>query len=116
MKRFLNLLLICVSLSISGWTVERFDWNTIINFAPRKTSGGNSREGFQVLHFGSHNKPYEKDSKAVDFVKQYLSAADALTSDAEVLRVASDSVTLQGLYLQIGVKRYSRKLWLKGKN
>lgn len=58
--------------------------------------------GHQVLHFGTQDYPYELP-EAVDFVKKYLSKAKRLETDADLVRFASDQVTLSGAYLELGV-------------
>ncbi len=78
---------------------EKFDWGKVLHLPP----GANEIDGNQILHFKSKNKPYWTDEKAAAFVSTYLQGALALTSDAEVLRFASDHVTLQGSFLELGV-------------
>lgn len=77
----------------------RFDWSTVLNIPP----GAHLNSGSQILHFKSLDKPYTQSPEATLFVETYLKEAKALPSDAEVLRFASDSVTLQGLYIDLGV-------------
>lgn len=60
-------------------------------------------EGNQILHFNSRNKHYMLSEQARTFVSTYLSNALPLNSDADVLRFASDSVTLNGGYFEMGV-------------
>lgn len=57
----------------------------------------------QILHGNSPNKPYWDSTEGWLFVEKYLKEAAALTSDAEVLRIGSDSVKLKGLFIELGV-------------
>lgn len=59
--------------------------------------------GHQVLHFGSADYPYEEYPEAVEFVDKYLKNAKRFQSDADLLRYASDMVTIEGAYLELGV-------------
>lgn len=59
--------------------------------------------GAQVLHFSSVQRPYQDCPIAAAFVEKYLSNAVKLYSDADVLRFASDRVTIDGAYLEMGV-------------
>lgn len=74
-----------------------FDWSSIINFQ----KGVDLSEGSQILHFRSYNKPL--DSEALQVVERYFRDAKPCTSDAEVLQLGSESVTLDGLYIELGV-------------
>ena len=65
--------------------------------------GGEQPGGNQILHFRSLNKPYWENEYGRLFVQKYLAEATALTSDAEVLKFASDQVTLKGLFIELGV-------------
>lgn len=79
--------------------VTPFDWGKVCTLPP----GADKTAGNQVLHFKSHNRPYWENCEAHDFVRKYLKDAAPLGSDAEVLRFASDHVTLDGLYIEAGV-------------
>lgn len=57
----------------------------------------------QILHGNSPNKPYWDSTEGWLFVERYLKEAVPLTSDAEVLRFSSDSVKLNGLFIELGV-------------
>lgn len=95
MKKLLPFLL---SISLCS-AAEKFDWGQILTTPPgSELVGGN-----QILHFKSRNKPYWENEAAKQFVKQYLSDATELSSDAEVLRYGSDHVKLKGLYIELGV-------------
>ncbi|MCB1071750.1 MAG: class I SAM-dependent methyltransferase [Chlamydiia bacterium] len=80
-------------------TASDYDWSKVLT----RPSNRPKFEGNQILHFNSKNKHYLLDSKAQAFVETYLLNALSLTSDAEVLRFASESVTLDGGYLEMGV-------------
>ncbi|MBS0286610.1 MAG: class I SAM-dependent methyltransferase [Proteobacteria bacterium] len=61
-------------------------------------------EGNQVLHFTGKNKPYKNDPKAAHVVTQYFKGAKELDADADVLRFASDEVSITGgYYIELGV-------------
>lgn len=60
-------------------------------------------EGNQILHFNSKNKHFSGNSEAQTFVATYLKDATPLESDVDVLHFASDQVTLDGGYLEMGV-------------
>lgn len=60
-------------------------------------------EGNQILHFKSKNKDYHENEEACLFVEKYLANATPLKSDAEVLKFGSDHVTLNGLFIELGV-------------
>lgn len=97
-KSLIHLLFLSIACA-SGWAAEKFDWSTVLAIPP----GSNLTEGNQILHFKSKNKPYWEDEETRLFVEKYLSNAVPLTSDAEVLKYASEHVKLQGLFLELGV-------------
>ncbi|MGE0197791.1 MAG: TylF/MycF/NovP-related O-methyltransferase, partial [Simkaniaceae bacterium] len=76
-----------------------FSWDKVLILPP----SWNHSKGNQVLHFSSGNKPFTLDQGAMQFVTDYLSEATPLTSDAAVIRFASDQVSLEGAYLEMGV-------------
>ncbi|QVL56742.1 MAG: class I SAM-dependent methyltransferase [Simkaniaceae bacterium] len=98
-----NTLLIIFTILISNFalaeTSSSYDWSKVLT----RPFNRPKFEGNQVLHFNSKNKPYQLDNKAHAFVATYLKDALPLFSDADVLRFASESVTLQGGYLEMGV-------------
>lgn len=98
MKKFLCIFFVAV-ISHSLFCAQKFDWSTVLSVPP----GSEQTQGNQILHFKSTNKPYTNSDEATKFVKKYLSKAKKLTSDAEVLRFASDAVKIQGLYIELGV-------------
>ena len=96
-KKIVGLLL--VVMASCGWGGEKFDWSKVLNIPP----GSDQIGGNQILHFKSVNKHYSKDAQATAFVQEYLLDAQALTSDAEVLRFGSDQVKISGLFIELGV-------------
>lgn len=60
-------------------------------------------EGDQILHVDSEDRPYWEHPPSKNFVKQHFSHSKALQADAEILRYASDSVSLDGAYIELGV-------------
>lgn len=79
--------------------LPKFDWSKVL-VAPPKMG---TEEGYQIMHFTTKNKPYLDNSESKRFVEKYLSQAQPLQSDADVLRYGSDAVTLNGAYLEMGV-------------
>ncbi len=74
------------------------------NWAESMDVPSSSFEGNQVLHFAARNKPYKKDPKALETVQSYFKGAQALDADAQVLRYASDAVSItSGYYIEMGV-------------
>lgn len=98
MKKFLPCILgliIC-----NAWAMEqRFDWSAVLAVPP----GSDQTGGNQILHFKSLNKSCWENEDASLFVEKYLKDSLPLTSDAEVLKLGSDHVTLKGLFLELGV-------------
>jgi hypothetical protein len=60
-------------------------------------------EDNQILHSISFNKPYWENNGAYLFVEKYLKESVPLKSDAEILKFASDHVTIKGLFIELGV-------------
>lgn len=77
----------------------KYNWNDVLNAPP----GTKYTDGNQILHFKSKNKHFTSNNKARAFVETYLIDATVAPSDAEVLKFASDSVTVEGEYLELGV-------------
>ena len=77
----------------------KFDWSTFLAIPP----GADQTGGNQIMHFKSVNKPYWENEEARGFVEKHLADAVPLKSDAEALRFGSDSVVLEGLFLELGV-------------
>lgn len=59
-------------------------------------------DGNQILHTRSNNKPYQRSAEMVHFVETTLNGAVPLESDAAVLRYASDRVTVDGVFVELG--------------
>ncbi len=76
------------------------DWSQEIAMIPLESY---LSQGSQLFRFVSKNKTYEHDKDAKAFVNKYLKVAKVFQSDAEVIRYASDQVTLKGAYLEMGV-------------
>ena len=87
---------------IENYKVPPYPWKSCFDMGAPKQSA----KGHQILHAKSTDRHYTKDPEAVEFVESHLSQAKQLTSDAAVLRFASDSVPedLQekGVYLELG--------------
>ena len=95
-----KLALIFLLLAASIYAEEpRFDWSSVLVLPP----GKEIVQGHQILHFKSTDTSYAKSPEGRVFVEKYLQAAAALTSDAEVLRFASDQVKLKGVFIELGV-------------
>ncbi len=78
---------------------QKFDWGKVLALPP----GAGQVKGNQIMHFKATNKPYTNDPEAVRFVQQNFQGAACLEADAEALRFGSDQVTLDGLYLELGM-------------
>ncbi len=61
-------------------------------------------ENNQILHSTSRNKPYWENNESYLFVEKHLKKSAPLISDAEILKFASDRVTLKGLFVELGVR------------
>ncbi len=79
--------------------LKPFDWSQVIETPP----GAGLNEGSQLFRFINVDKPYTQSKEATQFVETYCGNAKKLQSDAEVIRYASDAVTLKGSYLEMGV-------------
>ena len=60
-------------------------------------------ESCQILHSNAVNKLYSENTEGWLFAEKYLKQALPLTSDAAVLKFGSESATLKGLFLELGV-------------
>ncbi|HAZ13854.1 MAG TPA: hypothetical protein DCY86_13775 [Bdellovibrionales bacterium] len=65
--------------------------------------GVNFKKGNQILHYRSYNTPYWENSESQKMADCYFQHAKQLCSDAEVLKFASDHLTIDGLFLELGV-------------
>jgi hypothetical protein len=90
---------ICFGIHSEVKELPPYDWGKNVINAPVPSLPS----GSQVLHFGSTNYPYQDSPEGVDFVSRYLQNTKPLTSDADLLRYASDHVTLQGSFIELGV-------------
>ena len=99
MLKYLLSLSICGFLNAEVVEPSAYDWTQNIIHAPSKEFA----PGHQILHFQSTDHPYQESPEATNFVSQYLQDAKVFTSDADLLRFASDQVTLRGSYLELGV-------------
>ena len=59
--------------------------------------------GNQVLNFFNRNNNYKNNPQSQAFVKKYLSQAKCFGIDAQVMKYASDQITLDGFILEMGV-------------
>jgi hypothetical protein len=81
------------------WASSSFDWSLVLEIPP----GSDQISGNQILHFKSKNKPFWDSQQATEIVNHFFVDAVQLYSDADVLRYASDHVTLNGLFIELGV-------------
>lgn len=100
-KRLLAAMFLLAKIGLQSEVIElpHYNWAQNIINAPSQSSP----PGHQVLHFSSTDYPYQESPEGVAFVNRYLQNAKSLTSDADLLRFASDQVTLQGAYIELGV-------------
>ena len=78
--------------------IEHLDWTKVMDIAPT------NHDSIQVLHPVGKYKPYQNDVQAKEFVNQHLKHARPFETDADLLRFASDSVSVKnGFYLEMGV-------------
>ena len=97
MLRIFSLFLLTLSISCSA--AAPFDWSAVLAIPPVNPA----IKGHQILHFNSRDKAYWQNEEASLFVKEYLSEALPMESDAEVLKYGSDQVKIPGLFLELGV-------------
>lgn len=120
MRYFLAIFLLCSSFNLYSFNayaskglkpLPRFDWQKVMHAPVEKDNN-------LVLHFGGSHKPYEKDPIANDFVSKYVKPVGAkeLDTDADVLRYGSDSVILDGFYLEMGTGRAYTTNFIAGLN
>lgn len=94
-----SLIIFSHSISSALYPEDTFNWSQVLETPP----GVEYTKGNQVLHFKSQNKHYSQSISAQKFVKNFLGQAAVLPSDAEVLKFASDNVTIKGVYIELGV-------------
>ncbi len=81
-------------------TSQKFNWHQVI-VLPEVESY--CWKGHQVINFFPWDKYYGEKKEVREFVEQHFAEAVALNTDAGHLRYASDYVTLEGAYLEMGV-------------
>lgn len=59
-------------------------------------------DGYQILHSNSTNKPYQNHVDSVQLVETAFKGALPLESDAEILHYASNEVSINGIYVELG--------------
>lgn len=85
--------------SDSGHTTG-FNWDQLVKMP---TVSEEWHKGRQVLNFYPMDKDYRDSPAAQAMVTNYFGNAEALNTDAAVLKFGSDHVTLRGAYLEMGV-------------
>lgn len=99
MKRLLLIATCAISFIQLYASTTDYDWGKVLNTPFNRPKC----EGNQTLHFNSRNKHFSESEAAKAFVATYLKEAKPLISDADILRFASDSVIIEGGYLEMGV-------------
>ncbi|MBM3468027.1 MAG: class I SAM-dependent methyltransferase [Alphaproteobacteria bacterium] len=98
LKNFFLYILFFISY-ISAEELKPYDWSQVLEIPP----GTDRYQGAQVLHFKSADKHYGKSLEALKFVDENLLHAKRFQSDAEVIKFASESVTLSdGMFIETG--------------
>jgi hypothetical protein len=80
---------------------EGFDWNGVMNMPPLPAE--NKIPSPQVLHFYPYGKSVGDHEATANYIQEHMQKARVFESDADHLRYAVDSVTLDGLILEFGV-------------
>lgn len=78
--------------------LEDYDWNKIVAF-PKNDSSVNG----QVINYYSRTEHFTNSKEAELFAGKYLKNAIPFNIDAEILKFASDQVTIDGAFLEMGV-------------
>lgn len=78
--------------------LEDYDWNKVVAF-PKKDSSIQT----QVINYYSRTEHFANNKEAKLFVEKYLKRAIPFNIDAEILKFASDQVTIDGVFLEMGV-------------
>lgn len=73
-------------------------------------------DGNQVLHTNPDNRLYQDRVDATQFVETTLKNALPLESDAEILRYASDQITVDGFLIELGTGKGSTTNFLAALN
>ncbi len=77
-----------------------FNWNQIVKMP---AASEDWHQGRQILNFYPKDKDYRDSPAARAFVTRYFDNAEALNTDAAVLKFGSDHVTVRGAFLEMGV-------------
>lgn len=77
-----------------------YDWDQIVKMP---VASEEWHRGRQVLNFYPMDKDYRDSPTARAFVTTYFNNAEALNTDAALLKFGSDHVTLRGAFLEMGV-------------
>jgi len=84
--------------------LERFDWKRVMEAAPSASVSNEINHYRLFVLFRASKKPYEDTPESQKFFENHLQKAQALTSDAAVMRFASDAVKLkEGFIVEMGV-------------
>lgn len=81
-------------------TIQKFDWDKIVAIPE---AAEDWLKGRQILNFFPGDKDYKKNHAAKEFVSKYFQQAKPINTDAGLMRYASDQVSLEGIYLEMGV-------------
>jgi tRNA G46 methylase TrmB len=81
-------------------TTQKFDWDELI---VTPVADEQWLKGGQVLNFYPCDKDYRNSPAAVDTVKKYFQDAKPISTDAGLLKYGSDQVSLDGIYVEMGV-------------
>jgi hypothetical protein len=76
-----------------------FNWDLLVKMP---TASAEWQKGRQVLNFYPFDKDYRDSPAARAMVTNYFETAEALNTDAAVLKFGSDHVTLRGAFLEMG--------------
>lgn len=103
-KLFIKILIISIIffVNFNSYAIQPlppFDWGYLVANKPPNIT----EKGQQILHFKTTDKPYTLNKAAKKIVKLLFDNAKELKSDAQSLRFASDNVTINGAYLELGV-------------
>ncbi len=98
---FLSVLFLSTSRMLMANTeVQKFDWEQLI-ITP--VANDQWYKGRQVLNFYPCDKDYRDSQAARDVVAKYFQDAKPINTDAGLLKYGSDQVTLDGVYIEMGV-------------
>lgn len=99
---FLSALILSISrmLMANTETCPKFDWDQLII---THAADENWLKGRQVINFYPCDKDYRDSQAAMDFVAKHFQDAKPINTDAGILKYASDQVSLDGAYIEMGV-------------